>query len=45
MGTAAKITRHVSALLSDETAYLIMAIAHTPNRDGLAAIRIAEIFL
>ena len=40
----AKIVRHVSELLSNETAYASMSKAHNPYGDGLAAERITTVF-
>jgi UDP-N-acetylglucosamine 2-epimerase (non-hydrolysing) len=40
----AKIVRHVSELLTDETAYARMSKAHNPYGDGLAAERIVATF-
>jgi UDP-N-acetylglucosamine 2-epimerase (non-hydrolysing) len=40
----AKIVRHVSELLSNETAYASMSKAHNPYGDGRAAERIVAVF-
>ena len=40
----AKIVRHVSELLTDETAYASMSKAHNPYGDGMAAERITKVF-
>jgi UDP-N-acetylglucosamine 2-epimerase (non-hydrolysing) len=40
----AKIVRHVTELLKDETAYAAMSKAHNPYGDGMAAERITAVF-